>query len=242
MNSKDEIIDRFNGLRDLNNRIIKCIGNTNDKLLEDPIRILRAIRLSIIYDFKLDNDIIDFIKNNKILIKKISYYRKKEELDKIFSSNNKLVGLKKLKELNLLEVLELNYSEVKFTNDINGIYAQINICDKYSFSKETKKIISNIKEIIKLKEINNITLYKYGLYINSIAGEILGYNSAEINKMYKSLPIKTRKDIKITYKSIVKLNNNCYNSVNEIYRLLEENILNYSLRNKVKDIVKFIRK
>ena len=60
--------------------------------------------------------------------------------------------------------------------------------------------------------------------------------------MYESLPIKERKDIKITVKSIVKINNNCYNNINELYKVLEENILSGKLKNRSKDIVRFIRK
>ena len=242
INSKEEFIDLFDGINDLNNKLIKCVGDTYNKLKEDPLRILRAIRFSIVYNLELDKEIIKFIKVNKDLIKSISYYRKKEELDKIFSSNNKLEGLNKLKELKLLSVLEINYDEVIYTKDINGIYAQIEYSNNYPMNKETKKIINNIREIIQLKEINNYTLYKYDLYINSIAGEILGIDYKEINKMYESLPIKSRKDIKINIKSIVKINNNCYNNVNELYRKLENNILSGKLKNRVNDIVKFIRK
>ena len=60
--------------------------------------------------------------------------------------------------------------------------------------------------------------------------------------MYHDLPIKTKNDIKISIQSIVKLNNNCYNGINEIYKNLEENILNGKLKNKNKEIIKFIRK
>lgn len=242
MDSKEEIIDIFNGVNDLNNRLVKCIGDTKSKLTEDPLRILRAMRLSIIYNLELDKEIIKFIKNNKELVKKISYYRRKEELDKIFSSKNKLNGIKLLKDLKLLDVLEINYNNVKYTEDIHGIYAQIEISNNYPLSKETKKIIKQINEIVKISEINNYTLYKYGLYINRIAGEILGIEYNRINKMYESLPIKERKDIKITIKSIVKINNNCYNNINELYKVLEENILSGKLNNKSKDIINFIRK
>ena len=242
MNSKEEIIDVNNGIEDLNNKLIKCIGNTKQKLSEDPLRILRAIRFSVIYDFKLDKNILEFIKENKELIRTISYFRKKEELDKILYSKNKLNGLKLLKNLELLDVLEINYNEVKYTEDIYGIYSQINFSEKYPFSKETNKLLNSIKEIIELKDINNYTLYKYGLYVNKIAGEILGIELNKINKIYKLLPIKRRKDIKISVKSIVKINNNCYNKINEIYEALEDNILSGKLKNNRKEIINFIRK
>jgi len=242
LNSNNELIDKYNGIEDLNKKLLKCIGNTKEKLTTDPLRILRALRFSILYDLELDKEIIDFIKKNKNLIKKISYFRRKEELDKIFTSKNKIKGLIILKELNLLKELEIDYDDVIYTEDINGIYAQIKFNNNYSFTKETKKIISNIKEIIDIGTINNHTLYKFGLYINSIAGNILGIEYNKIYSMYNKLPIKSKKDIKISYKSIVKLNNNCYNNINDLIKNIEKNILDGKLKNKTSDIVRFIRK
>ena len=229
LNSKNEIIDKYNGINDLKNKVLKCKGNTKTKLKTDPLRILRALRFSIIYNLKMDIEIINFIKNNKNLIKNISYFRRKEELDKIFTSKNKLKGLKLLKELKLLDVLEIKYDNIIDINDINGIYAQIDFNDSYPFNKETKKIVNDIKEILKIGSINNHTLYKYGLYINRIAGEILGIEYKKINYMFNKLPIKSKKEIKISYKSIVKLNNNCYNNINDIIKNVEKNILDVNL-------------
>ena len=242
MNSNDEIIDYYNGIKDINNKLIKCIGNTKNRLSEDPLRILRAIRLSIIYDFEMDEEIIKFIKNNKELIKEISYFRKRMELDKIFSSKNKLKGLNLIKELGLSDALGIEFKEVNDCNDILGIYSQINFDDKYQFTKSEKEIIYKVRKILNIGYIDNEILYKYGLYICSIACEILEMNYNEINKKYNNLPIKSKEDIKISVQSIVKLNNNCYNKINEIYKDLEINILNGNIKNKSRDIVKYLRK
>ena len=242
MNSSEEIIDYYNGINDLNNKKIKCIGSTKIRLSEDPLRMLRAIRFSIIYDFEIDDEILKFIEENKSLIENISYFRKKEELDKILACNNKIKGLELIKRLNLCSVLGLEYDNIIYCKDILGMYAQIKFSEKYQLTKNEKDIIDDIRDILSIGEINNKSLYDYGLYINTIAGEMLGFDLIKLNHMYKNLPIKSRKDIKITLESIVKLNNNCYNGVNEIYRDLENNILSGNLKNKSKDIVKFIRK
>lgn len=242
LNKDEELIDYYNGIDDLNNKVIKCIGNTKDKLTEDPLRILRAIRLSILYNFKLDDEIKNFIIENKYLIEKVSYFRKKEELDKILSCKNKIKGLQLLKDFNLCSILKVEYDNIIYCEDILGMYAQINLSEKYPLTKNEREIITKVKEILKIGTINNNIIYKYGLYISSIAGEILGIDYKNINRMYKNIPIKSRKDIKISLQSIVKLNNNCYNKINEIYERLEINILNGNLKNKNKDIVKFLRK
>ena len=242
MNKDGEIIDYYNGVRDLNNKKIKCIGKVENKLSEDPLRILRAIRFSIIYDFEIDKDIIKFISSNKYLLESVSYFRKKEELDKILVCKNKIKGLETIKDLNLCSLLGIKYNDIKYTKDILGMYSQIEFDEKYPLTKSERQIIRKVREVINIGKIDNYIIYKYGLYISSIASEILNIDYKEVNRIYKSLHIKTRKDIKISAESIVKLNNNCYNRVNEIYEKLEINILNGILKNKSKDIVKFLRK
>ena len=242
INSEEEIIDYYNGIKDLENRVIKCIGSTNERLTEDPLRMLRAIRFSTIYDFELDDDIKNFIFNNRSLISELSFYRKKEELDKIFSSSNRIKGLNKIKELNLLSSLDLKYNNLYDTNDILGIYAQIEYSDEYPLNKNEKDIINKIRSVLEYGTIDNVILYRYGLYICIVAGEILGIDYIKINRMYKKLPIKSKKDIKISVESIVKLNNNCYNDIGNIFSDLEEKILTNKLKNKSSDIVRYLRK
>ena len=242
MDKNNKIIDYYDGLKDIKNKVIKCIGSTNKKLKEDPLRILRAIRISVIYDFNIDNNILNFIDNNKDLINEISFFRKKEELDKILISKNCIKGLNLIKNLNLCDALGINYNNIIYTKDLIGMYAQIEFNNRYTFTKSENSIIKDIREIVKNGSINNKTIYKYGLYINKVAGEILNIDYKRINKLYNNLPIKTRKDIKINIKSIVKINNNCYNNINKIYLDLEDKILSGILRNNTRDIINYLRK
>lgn len=242
MDKNEFIIDYFDSLKDIQEKRIVCIGNVEQKLKEDPLRILRAIRFSSIYDFKIDDEIIDFIKNNRTLLSSISPYRKKQELDKMLSSSNKIESLNLIKELKLEKYLGIKIGKVTPTNNILGMYSQMEIEDSYPFTKLEVDTINKIKSIIVKGRIDNIDLYKNGLYISLIVGEILGIDEYTINKMYNSLPIKSKKDIKISIKTIVKLNNNCYNNINEIYSDIEYAILNGTIKNRNKDIIKFIRK
>ena len=78
MNKDGKIFDYLSGQNDILNKQIKVVGDINTKFIEDPLRILRAIRFSIILDFNLDITILDFINKNKELIKNLSFTRKKE--------------------------------------------------------------------------------------------------------------------------------------------------------------------
>ena len=197
MNSEGKIFDYLNGKEDIHNKLVKTIGSTNVRLYEDPVRILRAIRFAIILDFNLDEEILNFIKNNKDLLKSISYTRKKQELEKILTSKNAVKGLNYLKDLELLDELEIKYDKIVNVSDILGMWAQMEFSLKYQFTKQSLTIINQIKEIVSYGKIDIYILLKYGLYVSLVAGEILGYSREDINKMDKQMPIHKISDVKI---------------------------------------------
>lgn len=242
MNASGNIIDLLGGRKDLDNKQIKVIGDIKLKFNEDPLRILRAIRYAIVLDFKLDEQIINFIANNKNLIKSLSFYRIKEELEKIMISKNVLKGFKFLKDLNLLDVLELEYKEIKKVSDILGLWAQIDYSDNYLFSKKSEQTIKHIREILKLNTIDNQVLFKYGLYISMVAGEILGYSKENINKLYQKLPIKNSKEIKISFNQIGDIINSKDGLIIKvIYNDIIKSILNLELKNSEEQIKEYIK-
>ena len=126
IDNNGEYIDLLNAKYDIDNKIIKCVGDANKKIKEDILRSLRAIRFATILDFKLDDKLKKAIKKNKNLLKKLSYYRKKEELEKIFSSSNCKYGLDLIKELELDKVLNINNNIVVTTSSL-GIWSQLDV-------------------------------------------------------------------------------------------------------------------
>ena len=118
MDEDGNLIDLLGGIKDIRERKIKCIKDIDTELKEDPLRILRAIRFATILDFDLDKEIIIAIAKCKHLLNKLSYNRKKEELDKIFSSSNAKKGIKLLIDLGLDKELELErLNKIKNTSN-----------------------------------------------------------------------------------------------------------------------------
>lgn len=76
------IIDYVDGQKDLNNKLIKMIGNPLMRFEEDPLRIIRAIRFKENLNFQLDREILESIKKKKSLLKKINYQKISLELKK----------------------------------------------------------------------------------------------------------------------------------------------------------------
>lgn len=243
MNRDGKVFDYLHGKDDLNARVINIVGNVNQKLLEDPLRMLRAIRFSIILDFKISTEIKEFIINNKNLIRMISYDRRKMELDKIFSSKNVMKGLALLKELNVLDVLDINYSNVVYTSDIIGMWAQIDFSSEYRFNKNTIESINSLRQIIKNGYIDETILLNNDLYFCLVAGEILGLGRNYINSLYKNMPIHKESDLKISVNDIMLLFNEKWSSkINEIYNDVLNKILNRELKNNKRVIKKYILK
>ena len=242
MDKDGNIYDELDGKKDLLERRIKVIGNIDEKLSEDPLRILRAIRFASLLDFKLDEKLYNYIKLNKDLIKTLSNTRKKEELDKIFSSNNKLIGIKLIKELDLSDALDINLEkEIIYTDSPLGIWAQIDPVN-YPFKRSDLKTIDDIKRIVKYGIIDNIILYECGLFPATIAGDILKENTANISSLYTTLPIYSRKDIEITGDEIIEiLNIKPSKKIENIISDIEINILNNLLVNNHDDLVKYIK-
>ena len=240
IDNEGEYIDLLNAKKDIYNKIIKCVGDANKKIKEDILRSLRAIRFATILDFKIDEKLKKAIKKNKNLLKKLSYYRKKEELEKIFSSPNCKYGLELIKELELENILNIK-TDIVITTSSLGMWAQLDVLDIYPFTKNEKETINNIKLALKEKDLNNNVLYKYGLYVCTLVGEIKNIDRVEIVKKYNNLPIYSIKDIDIKADQICEiLNKEKGPFIREIYKDLENKILSNKLKNNYNAIKNYL--
>jgi tRNA nucleotidyltransferase (CCA-adding enzyme) len=86
-NEEEGLIDPFNGLQDIENRLIKCVRNANDRFQEDALRMLRAIRFSAQLKFSINEETESSIFNNSNLISSVSSERINVEICKILASD-----------------------------------------------------------------------------------------------------------------------------------------------------------
>ena len=155
--------------------------------------------------------------------------QKKNELDKIFSSSNRDKGIRLILDFGLQEELELyNLNEllnVKINNSI-GVWSLLNVEDIYPFSKNELDLIKGINRVLKSNNLDAFILYKYGLYVNSCAGEIKGIDIGKITDSYNKLVIKNRADIQITSDQIMEvLNREPGKYIKDIYEDIEKEIV-----------------
>lgn len=240
MNKDGKIIDILNGCKDLDRRTIKMIGDIDVKLKEDPLRIMRAIRFACILDFKIEDELYEKIKEYSYLVGDLSKERIKNELDKILISKNYKYGLELMKDTRISEVLGINYDDINYVDDLLGMWAQVKVLN-IPFTNVEKGNIIKITEVLDFGKIDNEILYKYGLYISRVAGKILNIKTTKISKMYNKLPIKSREDIDITSKEISSIVG-VGEVIGDTYKIIEKEILNYRLKNKKSEILKYLEK
>lgn len=136
-NKEDGLIDPYNGLADLEKRLIKCVGNPKDRFSEDALRTLRAIRFSAQLDFSIENHTKEMICEMAHLINNISKERIQLELDKILVSNNpeKIVAIY---ETGLSDYILPEFNLMMNTSQ-NSIY------HKYSVGEHTLIVMKNTR-------------------------------------------------------------------------------------------------
>ncbi len=105
MDLKDHLIDPFGGQTDLRNKVIKAVGNPEDRFSEDALRMIRAVRLATQLCFTIDEATFLSIKENASLITKISGERVRDEMTKILSAKYPADGVKLLYNAGLLDYL-----------------------------------------------------------------------------------------------------------------------------------------
>lgn len=86
-NSADGIIDYFGGQKDIHLRLIRCIGHPEHRFKEDPLIMLRAVRLKAVLNFRIDHFLEKMIRKCAVLIKKVDPERIADELNKILLSD-----------------------------------------------------------------------------------------------------------------------------------------------------------
>lgn len=82
-----ELIDNFNGIEDIKTKTLRCVGDASERIEEDALRILRALRFAIKYGYSIDDDTVEAINKNCKLLNNISKERITQELEKILTCN-----------------------------------------------------------------------------------------------------------------------------------------------------------
>ena len=118
--NKGIMIDPFDGVSDLENKIIKTPLNPDITFSDDPLRMMRAIRFSAQLDFEIEKSTFDGIVKNASRVKIVAQERITEELNKIILSEHPSKGFKLLDESGLLKIIFPEFNNLKGIEFIDG--------------------------------------------------------------------------------------------------------------------------
>ena len=102
-NDKDGLIDLFGAKRDLEDKIIRCVGNPRERFKEDKLRMLRAVRFATTFDFKIEDETFKAIKEYSQYLNEISIERINVELSKMLLVQKPSKAMLLLKKTGLLK-------------------------------------------------------------------------------------------------------------------------------------------
>ena len=104
-----ELCDPFNGINDIQQKIIRCVGDPDKRFEEDGLRILRALRFASVLSFNIENHTSSSICKNKSLLHNISSERIQSELFKLLTGDNAAQVLQKYRNV-LCECFECSHA------------------------------------------------------------------------------------------------------------------------------------
>jgi poly(A) polymerase/tRNA nucleotidyltransferase (CCA-adding enzyme) len=101
-NSKFQILDLFNGQQDIEKKIIRAVGDPNERFGEDALRMMRAVRFAVQLGFVIEDATARAIHEHAGLLRFIAKERIRDEYIKIIMSNHSAEGIELLRRLGLL--------------------------------------------------------------------------------------------------------------------------------------------
>lgn len=199
------IIDMFNGVDDLEHKLIRCIGDPYRRFDEDALRILRALRFKAKLNFDIDKDTDENIHKAKDMLSYISEERKKEELLRILSERS---GFKVINEyLDVLNTfMPFEHIKRKINNFSDPFYAlayllidkQIDL-KKLKYSKTEIRLINILIEASKIDIDDDCEFIEClsSIYQKDILTFLEQYHHKDLQERFKKL-----KRYMVTFKTL----------------------------------------
>ena len=119
-NNWGDLLDKFNGIKDLEKKIIKTPLEPKQTFSDDPLRMLRAARFSSQLNFQIDINSFNGLISERERIKIISPERIAEEINKIIMTSKPSVGFKILESTGLLNIIMPELTNLKGIEEIEG--------------------------------------------------------------------------------------------------------------------------
>ncbi len=264
MGQNGEIIDLFHGKSDLENKIIRAIGDPFERFNEDALRIMRAFRFVSKLGFTIESETLLALTDNRMLIQKIANERVAAEIKKIILAPFQAEALRLMHQAKITDALPSLSKGVEFLSRLQGysldlqeFYAlcfclnQEEIPESWRFSNKERNEIQTIVDLIEITqhdEFNEMIIYADGLDVclkaNNVNKLINSQNNQEekILAIWNSMPIHSTCELKFKGDDI--LQNTEITDAKIIGQIIDEIIIRVitgTLKNDFDEINAFVR-
>jgi len=241
-NETEGIIDLYNGQKDIENKVINFVRNAEERIIEDPLRTLRAFRFMSKLNFSLSKNTIEAIKNQKSLLKNIPEERITIEFSKLLLGENIKNTLILMKDTGVLEIIipeikaTYNFNQCNPHHNLDLFSHIINVVSRVPADLELRysALLHDIaKPIVQTFDEKGIAHYK--------THEIVGADMARDILTRMKLPVKLINTVveiikkhMILYKDVTDKKFNKLLSemgYNNLWRLIEHSIADNSSKN-----------
>lgn len=263
LNLNGELIDLFEGVSDLQKRLIKTVGNPNERFKEDALRMLRAMRFSSVLGFDIDGATYMAIMQNANKLREVSVERIKIEMDKLWTGIESQQAIQSVADSGLADHLPLFPRGVRslmtcapFNSTtegwaclmLTGGFAASEIAKAYKLSNSEKAFLSDVERAfqsrcVRLYEIEDY--YRFSLDVLIIVEKVFSIlypdekhvSEKEIKKALLNMKIRSKEDLKVTGTDLINWRNERGGQwVGESLAKIESAVLHGKLANEMDDI------
>lgn len=107
----DTLVDPYSGVKDINDKLIKCVGEADKRFSEDGLRILRMIRFAAQLNFSIDTDTLVSAMNNRTILDKMARERIKDEFCKILMAPDAIKAFIYMSKIDILQYITIHLKE-----------------------------------------------------------------------------------------------------------------------------------
>ena len=227
VNDKEEIVDYFGGIEDLEREIIRCVGNPMERFNEDALRMMRAVRFAGQLGFTIESDTFNAIRTLKANLERVAVERMKVEFEKMILSPHRALAFKAFVESELyhscpdfkeaketlLKLGEFPLEKLTITQAwiLFAYYERLSIPQLRKVLKNWKSSNDQISTILTGYQTLRARLEKeWDAFLAYECPEVLaieveqllpgiGHSEqlVELEEVYQQLPIRSMKDIQI---------------------------------------------
>ncbi|SHG63494.1 CCA tRNA nucleotidyltransferase [Virgibacillus chiguensis] len=235
MDLKGNIIDLFAGRSDLDNHVIRTVGNGEERFREDPLRIIRALRFSSQLGFTIHPDTIEHIRKVRHEMKGLAVERITREFTKLFAGDYVQHGLTYVNDLEIykyLPVFEQHHSliyripkNIKPLPFFHEVLVLFHFLDRtiplltwvkaWKCSNKQKNAAMNLTKQLEELQANDLTpwlvyqlpraLYNSFIRLTNCLYSKKNITMEQLLQIEQTLPITSRSDIKLSGQDIIDL-------------------------------------